>query len=504
VPRSRRLVKLIWVYKVKRSGKLKARLCVQGCTQVPGVDYDQTFCAAMRGTSLRLLASLAAGLGLKMRRWDFVSAYLQGSLLEDEVVYCHMPPGYEKEGKVCKVVKPVYGMAQAGRRWQRSLFPWLISYGLTQSENDPCVFSKERTLNGRTEILLVGCYVDDLFVLTSHDDDSSLYTDFTTKLQASWEVEDEGEVSDLLNIEIEHDDNSVTLRQVSYILKLMATYVPDGVPPSHQATKTPCDTDLPQLVADALAAKETPGWAVDPKLLKEYQSLVGALLYCSTNTRPDIAYAVGMLCRTMACPTPELLEAAHHVLFYLHRHRNIGLRYERSDAAMYGMSDSDWAVKHSTSGWLFMYNLATISWSSKKQTSVALSSCEAEIVAASEAAKEAKYLRMFLAELGFGDPNPTAQHMDNTGGRNLAYNPEHHQKTKHIERRHFYVRELVESLELSVPFVRTEDNMADFFTKPLKSRQFFPMRDKIMNVPAAQSGGAKAASSRRAYAARGG
>ena len=94
-PRDRRTVRLIWVYKTKRDGTKKARLCVQGCTQVPGVDYDQTFCAAMRGTSLRLLCALAARLNLKMRRWDFVAAYLQGELEEGEVVYCSPPAGYE-------------------------------------------------------------------------------------------------------------------------------------------------------------------------------------------------------------------------------------------------------------------------------------------------------------------------------------------------------------------------------------------------------------------------
>ena len=96
--RSLRLVRLIWVYKVKRSGALKARLCVQGCTQVAGVDYDQTFCATMRSGSLRMLCALAARHQFDMRRWDFVSAYLQGELLEDEVVYCQMPPGYELIG----------------------------------------------------------------------------------------------------------------------------------------------------------------------------------------------------------------------------------------------------------------------------------------------------------------------------------------------------------------------------------------------------------------------
>eukprot|EP00965_Chrysotila_dentata_P093704 3097255-Pleurochrysis_carterae.AAC.1 len=103
-----------------------------------------------------------------MRRWDFVAAYLQGELEQGEVVYCHPPPGYETIGpdgktRICRVVKPIYGMAQAGRRWQRSLFPWLTSWGFKQSHSDPCVFSCERTTDGVTQSLIIGCYVDDLF-----------------------------------------------------------------------------------------------------------------------------------------------------------------------------------------------------------------------------------------------------------------------------------------------------------------------------------------------------
>eukprot|EP00965_Chrysotila_dentata_P178016 5880610-Pleurochrysis_carterae.AAC.1 len=84
VPANRAIVRLIWVYKRKRSGSLKARLCVQGCAQIHGVEHDQTFCATLRPTSLRTLASLAATCGLQMRRWDFVAAYLQGELQNGE------------------------------------------------------------------------------------------------------------------------------------------------------------------------------------------------------------------------------------------------------------------------------------------------------------------------------------------------------------------------------------------------------------------------------------
>ena len=490
VPSGRKLVKMTWAYKVKRSGKLKARLCVQGCSQIPGVDYDQTHCSTMRSGSLRLLSSLAAKHGLSMRRWDFVAAFLQGELLDNEVVYCSAPPGYPRVGsdgqpQVVRIQKPIYGMAQAGRRWQRTLYPWMREQLGPKSQlfSDSNVFSCVRTniVNGtpRVERLIVGCYVDDLYILASHQDADSLYAQFTTSLQKRWDVEDEGVVSDLLGIEISSTGSTVELKQEAYINKLVAIWFPDGVPSTLQSTKTPADADLAQHVADALSC-DAPRSAED---IRRFQSIVGALLYASTNTRPDIAYAVGMLCRCMGKPTPALQDAALRVLGYLHRTRHLGLRYEADSTSAYGMTDSDWAVKHSTTGWVFMYNQAAISWSSKKQTSVALSSCEAEIMAASEAAKEGIHLQRFLAELGENASHPLSLSTDNTGARDLAYNPEHHQRVKHIERRHFFIRECVENMQLTVPYVNTADNIADFFTKSLSSKQFFKLRDQIMNVP---------------------
>lgn len=195
------MIRLTWAYKIKRTGKYKARLCVQECAQVPGVDFDQTYCAAMRAGSLRTLCAIAARLSLRMFRWDFVAAYLQVELEKGEVVYCSPPSGYStasvngtvrlvrsEEGdgveRLCKVVRPVYGMAQAGRRWQRTLFsPWLLDWRNGSSAEpihpkstlDSCVFHCTQTVQtrdgDRVEHLFVGCYVDDLFVLASHTDD---------------------------------------------------------------------------------------------------------------------------------------------------------------------------------------------------------------------------------------------------------------------------------------------------------------------------------------------
>ena len=131
---------------------------------------------------------------------------------------------------------------------------------------------------------------------------------------------------------------------------------------------------------------------------------------------------------------------------------------------------------------MFKFSGAVVSWASKKQVTVALSSAEAEIVAASEAAKEALALRMFLADLGVCDDAPTSLASDNQAAIATAYNPEHHSRMKHVERRHFFVRECVENLHVVVPYVPTCDNLADFFTKALDPKHFFAMRDKLMNV----------------------
>lgn len=157
-------------------------------------------------SSLRTLCVLAAKLKLSMRRWDFVAAYLQGELEDGEVVYCSALPGWEAAevdgavclvpsgqgdgiDRLCRVERPVYGMAQAGRRWQRTLFPWLLAWEnggsrLKQSEMDTCIFSCRTSMptpNGprEEETLLVGCYVDDLFILSSHTDEHSIYHKLT-------------------------------------------------------------------------------------------------------------------------------------------------------------------------------------------------------------------------------------------------------------------------------------------------------------------------------------
>jgi hypothetical protein len=130
-----------------------------------------------------------------------------------------------------------------------------------------------------------------------------------------------------------------------------------------------------------------------------------------------------------------------------------------------------------------LWQSAALSWGSRKQKCTALSSCEAELIALSEAAKDVVYLRRLVKGLDAPENGPTQLHTDSQSARDVSYNPEHHDRMKHVKRRHYFVRDMVEEFELEVPFVGTKDNIADFFTKPMSNaHEFRKFRNKIMNI----------------------
>lgn len=176
-----------------------------------------------------------------------------------------------------------------------------------------------------------------------------------------------------------------------------------------------------------------------------------------------------MLARCLTLPTPEMDRATDRALVYLAQHADCGITYspdaERTDLDAY--VDSDWAVGHSTSGWAVFFGGAVIGYGSKRQHSVALSSTEAEIMAASHAASELIYFRSLLRELGDEVSEPTELYVDNVGEIELSKDMKSCQRSRHIERRYLYVRELVAQGEIIVKYVRTETNHADVLTKSL-------------------------------------
>ena len=214
------------------------------------------------------------------------------------------------------------------------------------------------------------------------------------------------------------------------------------------------------------------------------QQRIGCLMYATTSTRPDIAYAVHQLCKVMHKPTPAVMAEVDHLLSYLARNAGLGLTYSREHMRLSGFADASWETKTSTSGWLVLWQSAALTWGSRKQKSIALSTCEAEIIALSEAAKDVIYLRKLVKGLGAAEPGPTHLSTDSKSARDVSYNPEHHDRMKHVERRHFYVRDMVETFEIEVPYVCTDQNPADFLTKPMKSAsRFRELRRIVMNIP---------------------
>jgi hypothetical protein len=491
VPKGRRIHKLIWVYKVKRDGSAKARLCVQGTTLQMGIDFDQTFSAALRYSSARGLFAYAAGTGCDIRSVDLVAAYLQGKFLDGEVVYCYQPPGhvkYDSSGQplIARVDKPIYGIQQAGRRLQRLLFAWMRDQGFKPlDDSDPCVFVRE---HADGEILKIGLYVDNLQIVHSAKLDASgrgpegcAYNSFMDALTSDWEVLDEGPMDDLLGIEVQRNaDGSITLHQRKYIEKIGARFLPDGPPSNIQSNSLPYSADFLLHCADALAQPE----CEYPELVRPFQERIGCLMYATTSTRPDIAFPVHRLCQCLQKPTPQVVQEADRVLAYLLRHAGVGLTYSSKQSRLSGFADASWEARNSTSGWVVDWNGCALTWGSKKQKCIALSTCEAEIIALSEATKDVVYLRKFLAGIGAAQDGPSTLATDSKSARDVAYNPEHHDRMKHVLRRHFFVRDMVEEFEIVVPYVPTDDNLADFFTKPFKSvPKFFDMRALIMNEP---------------------
>lgn len=164
----------------------------------------------------------------------------------------------------------------------------------------------------------------------------------------------------------------------------------------------------------------------------------------------------------------------------------MGLTYTREYAQLAGYADASWEERNSTSGWVVLWQSAALSWGSHRQKSIALSTCEAEIIALSEATKDVVYLRKLVSGLGHDLGGPTSLSSDSQSARDVAYNPEHHSRMKHVLRRHFFVRDMVEEFEITVPFVRTADNLSDFLTKPFASAPaFFEARAIVMNERAA-------------------
>ena len=219
--------------------------------------------------------------------------------------------------------------------------------------------------------------------------------------------------------------------------------------------------------------KEDEGSNVDATY---FRSLVGSLRYL-TCTRPDILYAVGLISRYMEEPKSPHLMAAKRILRYIKGTTSHGLLYSSTNNfELAGYSDSDWGGdmddRKSTTGFVFYLGDTAFTWYSKKQAIVTLSTCEAEYVAASSAVCHAVWLRSLLKEMKCLQKGATKLCVDNKSAIALSKNPVYHERSKHIDVRYHFIREQVKNKEIEPVYIKSEDQVADIFTKPLKAELF--------------------------------
>ncbi len=341
-----------------------------------------------------------------MHQRDVSTAYLNSEL--DDEVYMEQPEGFinsKYPNRVLQLKKAIYGLKQSGREWNRRLDTTLKSIGFKQCHNEPCLYKE----NVDKKDNFIAVYVDDIIVACSSETDLLA---IKKKIAESFNIVDKGRVQHFLGMEIERVGSigPISVGHSQYVQNLLKQY---GMEQCRGAS-TPLDPEfkIQCTTNDCEKVNAT-----------EYQSLIGALMYLAVTTRPDILHSVSKLAQRNCDPHIEHETAAKHILRYLSVTKNLKLNFRKT-----GKQAEDF------------------SWESKKQVTVALSTTEAEYMALSAAAKEAVYLRKLLYEMNCHEGvGPFTMYGDNLSSQHLARNPVYHNRSKHIDIRFHFIREVVKN-----------------------------------------------------------
>lgn len=368
-----------------------------------------------------------------------------------------MLSGLKDNDKVCLLKKALYGLRQAGRSWHEKLSFEMKECGLIKSSADPCVFYRGQG----DDILIAAVYVDDIIVVSRNKEDINK---LKQHLSHVFEIKDLGEIRRCLGIEFSRDKKGIFMNQKGYINELLHRF---GMSDSKGVT-TPMEVNIKLRKAEDKSNFNDRNYP--------YRELVGSLMYLAVCTRPDIAHVTSYLSQFNTCHDESHWIAAKRVLRYLKATQSTGLLFRKSNKPLTGYVDADWANcpddRKSYTGYAFILAGTTVSWESRKQRTVALSSTEAEYMALSESTKEAIHLRNFLLDLGFGALSEITVYCDNNGARKLAENPVFHSRTKHIDVRHHFVREAVDKGLIKITYVSTDNMAADIMTKGLPNTKY--------------------------------
>ena len=463
IPENKKPIESRLVFRVKRNqdgsiSRYKARLCAKGYAQKKGIDYTDIFAPTTRFDSIRVLLAIANMHDYEFKQFDIKTAFLYGEL--EENIYMKPPPGLDyEEGYVCKLEKSLYGLKQSPRCWNMKFSTFLQNYGFEPSTADKCVYTgyvKD------VKVLLV-IYVDDGLIFSSQMQAIDTVLD---ELKSCFEIKITENANYFVGIEIKRDyeQGKMYLKQSSYIKNVIRRFEMENA----NMITTPEDqhTNLALTKDSNEVGEQVP-----------YRQAVGSLMFLATVTRPDISHAVGVASRYLNNPKTVHWNAVKRIIKYLIGTQDYGIEFDKNkDRNLCGFTDSDYAsdteTRWSTSVYVFKLCNGPITWASRRQPTVTLSTTEAKYVAASQATKEALWLQKLLLDIKEEVTKPTVLNIDNQSSIKLIRNPEFHNRTKHIDVQYHFVREKFEAGDIVPVYVNTKEQQADIFTKALPRNRF--------------------------------
>ena len=462
LPKGKHLIKSKWVFKLKQNengeiDKFKARLVACGYSQKFGCDYSESYAPVPSIGIVRYWLAFGNAENYVIHHMDVATAFLNGEI--EEEIYIAQPPGFidpENPDKVCRLRKALYGLKQAPKAWNRKLIETLEKLDFKQGQVEPCVFSQD-TVDG---VNIIIAYVDDLLLLFKKEEALNM---FKERIMNTFKVNDLGKVKWYLGMKIDFAKGTLKVSQESFTKQLL-----EACEMQHcKEMSTPMEENFEKLLCE------------DKHLGNEmklpYRSIIGSLIYLSNTTRPDIATAISILSSVTENPNGTAWSGVRRVLRYLKGTLTDGILYDKNmPQSLECFCDANWGSppdRKSRSGFVFLASGGAVLWSSRKQRSVALSTAESEYVSLSEAAKDGVFLTTHIGEV-VGKKEMLIMNCDNQSALLLAKNDTTAKRTKHVDIRYHFVREKVHEGKIELKYLKSENMIADIFTKPLGATKF--------------------------------
>ncbi|KAG8500185.1 hypothetical protein CXB51_004397 [Gossypium anomalum] len=443
LPKDKKVVRCKWVFKKKEGTpgveepRYKAKPIAKGYSQIPGVDFTDVFSPVVKHSSIRALFGIVAMHDLELEQLDVKTAFFHGELEED--IYMQQPEGFivsEKEDYVCLLKKSFYCLKQSPRQWSKRFDSFMTSHDFKRSSFDSYVYFKKNSDGSFVYLLL---YVDDMLIAAK---DKVEIRKVKAQLSEEFEMKDLGPSKKILGMEILKDRkvSKLYLSQKGYIEKVLCRFNMQSAKP----------------VSTPLAAHFRLSSALSPQSDDEieymshvpYSSAVGSLMYAMVCSRPDLSYAFSAVSRYM---------------------------FGRTKNKVIGYVDADFAgdldKRRSLTGYVFTIGGCAISWKATLQTTVTLSTIEAEYMAITEACKEAIWLKGLFSELN-GDLQISTIFCDSQSAIFLTKDQMFHERTKHIDVRYHFIRDIIARGDIVVSKISTHENPADMMTKSLPITKF--------------------------------